>query len=124
MWPQHNGFCELYSRWRAKQNVVLRQQHRAGEKLFVDYAGDTIAVYDSTAGEVRQAAIFVAVLGASSYSYAEATWTQTLPDRIGAHIRALEFLGGLPEIVVPITPKLASIKRAGWAVRSASAEAC
>lgn len=102
---RYSRFCELYGRWRAKQNVVLRQQHRAGEKLFVDYAGDTIPVYDSAAGEVRQAAIFVAVLGASSYTYAEATWTQTLPDWIGAHIRTFEFLGGLPEIVVPDNAK-------------------
>jgi transposase len=102
---RYSRFCELYGRWRAKQNVVLRQQHRAGEKLFVDYAGDTIPVYDNAVGEVRQAAIFVAVLGASSYTYAEATWTQSLPDWIGAHIRAFEFIGGLPEIVVPDNTK-------------------
>ena len=102
---RYSRFCELYGRWRSKQNVVLRQQHRAGEKLFVDYAGDTIPVYDNATGEVRQAAIFVAVLGASSYSYAEATWTQSLPDWIGAHLRAFEFIGGLPEIVVPDNTK-------------------
>jgi transposase len=97
---RYSRFCELYNRWLRRQDVVLRQQHRAGEKLFVDYAGDTIPVYSST-GEARAAAVFVAVLGASSYTYAEATWTQSLPDWIGAHIRAFEFLGGLPEIVVP-----------------------
>jgi transposase len=98
---RYSRFCELYNRWRSRQSVVLRQQHRAGEKLFVDYAGDTIPIYDPSTGECRQAAVFVAVLGASSYTYAEATWTQSLPDWIGAHIRAFEFLGGLPEIVVP-----------------------
>jgi transposase len=79
----------------------MRQEHRAGEKLFVDYAGQTIDVIDPDTGELRPAQIFVAVLGASSYTYAEATWTQQLPDWIGAHIRAFAFLGGLPEIVVP-----------------------
>jgi transposase len=75
---RYSRFCELYNRWRGRQGVVLRQQHRAGEKLFVDYAGDTIPITDRTTGEVRQAAVFVAVLGASSYTYAEATWTQAL----------------------------------------------
>lgn len=102
---RYSRFCELYNRWRAKQDVVLRQQHRAGEKLFVDYAGDTMPVYDAPTGEVRRAAIFVAALGASSYTYAEATWTQSLPDWIGAHIRAFEFIGGLPQIVVPDNTK-------------------
>ena len=79
---------------------MLRHEHRAGEKLFVDYAGDTIPVHDPATGEVRAAAIFVAVLGASSYTYAEATWTQGLADWIGAHLRAFEFIGGTPEILV------------------------
>jgi transposase len=98
---RYSRFCELYSRWRNRQDVVLRQQHRAGEKLFVDYAGDTIPVHDGGGAEPRQAAVFVAVLGASSYTYAEATWTQSLPDWIGAHIRTFEFMNGVPEIVVP-----------------------
>ena len=80
---------------------MLRHEHRAGEKLFVDYAGDTIPVHDPATGEVRAAAIFVAVLGASSYTYAEATWTQGLADWIGAHLRAFEFIGGTAEILVP-----------------------
>ena len=91
----------LYRNWLKRQEVVLRQEHRAGEKLFVDYAGDTIPVHDPATGEVRAAAIFVAVLGASNYTYAEATWTQGLADWIGAHLRAFEFVGGMPEIVVP-----------------------
>jgi transposase len=92
----------LYRRWRSRQDVVMRQQHRAGEKLFVDFAGDTVPVYTSGGNtEPRQASIFVAVLGASSYTYAEATWSEGLEDWIAAHVRAFEFLGGLPEIIVP-----------------------
>ena len=79
----------------------MRQDHRAGEKLFVDYAGQTVPVIDRATGEIRGAQIFVAVLGASNYTYAEATWTQGLPDWIGSHQRALRFLGGVPELVVP-----------------------
>jgi transposase len=79
----------------------MRQDHRAGEKLFIDYAGQTLPVVDRLTGEVREAQIFVAVLGASNYTYAEATWTQCLPDWIGSHRRCLEYLGGVPEILVP-----------------------
>ncbi len=82
----YSRFCELYQRWRGKQEVVLRQEHRAGEKVFVDYAGQTIPVQDSGTGEIQQAQLFVAVLGASSYTYAEATWTQGLADWIDTQI--------------------------------------
>ena len=98
---RYSRFCELYKRWRRKLEVVLRQEHRAGEKLFVDYAGRTIGVQSPANGEIEEAQIFVAVLGASSYAFAEATWTQGLPDWIGSHIRAFEFFGAVPEIVVP-----------------------
>jgi transposase len=98
---RYSRFCELYRRWRKRQEVVMRQQHRAGEKLFVDFAGDTVPVYSNGDGEARQASIFVAVLGASSYTYAEATWSQGLEDWMAAHVRAFEFYGGVPEIVVP-----------------------
>lgn len=98
---RYSRFCELYQRWRRKLEVVLRQEHRAGEKLFVDYAGRTIPVQDPATGETRQAQLFVAVLGASNYTFAEATWTQGLGDWIGSHIRAFEFLGSVPGIVVP-----------------------
>ena len=80
---------------------MLRQEHRAGEKLFVDYAGSTIAVQDPATSQRREAQLFVAVLGASNYTFAEATWTQGLADWMGSHMRAFEFLGGVPEIVVP-----------------------
>jgi transposase len=79
----------------------MRQTHRAGEKLFVDYAGQTVEVIERASGEVRRAQIFVAVLGASNYTYAEATWTQALPDWIGSHVRAFEYFGGVTEILVP-----------------------
>ena len=85
----YSRFCELYQRWRRKQEVVLRQEHRAGEKLFVDYAGPTIPVQSPTNGEMREAQLFVAALGAGSHTYAEATWTQGLGDWIGSHIREL-----------------------------------
>jgi len=98
---RYSRFCELYQRWRKKQEVVLRQEHRPGEKLFVDYAGATIPIQDPETGEVRQAQLFVAVLGASNYTFAEVTWTQNLPDWIGSHLRAFEFFEGVPEIVVP-----------------------
>ena len=80
---------------------MLRQDHRAGEKLFVDYAGDTIPIHDPASGVIREAAVFVAVLGASSYAFAEATSGQDLPNWIGSHIRAFEYFGGTTLIVVP-----------------------
>jgi transposase len=98
---QYTWFCQQYRAWAAKTNVVMRRTHRAGETLFVDYAGPTAAVIDRTTGEIRQAQIFVAVLGASNYTYVEATWSQGLDDWLMAHVRAFEFFGGVPEIVVP-----------------------
>lgn len=98
---QYSQFCERYRAWARHLDPVMRQSHRAGEKLFVDYAGQTAAVVDRMTGEVRPAQIFVAVLGASSYTYAEATWTQSLVDWTGSHARALAFFGGAPELVVP-----------------------
>ena len=98
---QYSQFCELYRRWRGKLSLWMRQEHKAGEKLFVDYAGQTMDVVNPLTGEVRDAQIFVAVLGASSYTFAEATWTQGLPDWIGSHIRAFSFFGGVPELLVP-----------------------
>ncbi len=98
---QYSWFCKQYRAWAGKLDVVMRQEHRAGEKLFVDYAGQAVEVVDRRTGEIRQAQIFVAVLGASNYTYAEATWTQQLPDWIGSHVRAFEFLGGTSEVVVP-----------------------
>jgi transposase len=98
---RYSRFCDLYRKWLGQQEVVLRQEHRAGEKLFVDYAGDTIPIHSAVGGDATAAAIFVAVLGASNYTYADATATQGLADWIGSHMRAFEFLGGVPEIIVP-----------------------
>jgi transposase len=88
---------ELYQPWRRRLDVVLRQDHAAGEKLFVDYAGATIPIHDPQRGPERQAAIFVAVLGAGNYTYAEATDSQGLENWLGSHIRTFEFMGGVPK---------------------------
>ena len=97
----YTWFCTRYQAWAQKLDLVMRHDHRAGEKLCVDYAGQTVPIQDPQTGEIRQAQIFVAVLGASSYTYIEATWSQSLPDWIGSHVRAFEFFGGLPEVLVP-----------------------
>src|SRR5947209_4010448 len=108
---RYSRFCELYRSWEAKLSVTMRQTHVGGDKLFVDYAGDTVPVIvDRLTGEVRQAQIFVAVLGASSFAYAEATWTQGLADWIGAHTRTFEAIGGVPALLVPDNTKVAVIK--------------
>lgn len=98
---QSSQFYEHYNRWRGKLKVSLRQNHKAGEKLFVDYSGQTMPVANRSTGELRNAQIFVGVLGASNYTYAEATWTQSLADWIGSHVRAFEYFRGVPHIVVP-----------------------
>jgi len=96
----YSRFCDLYRRWEGRLSPVMRQHHVAGERAFVDYAGDTLDIVDGVTGEVRAAQIFVGVLGASNYTYAEATWTQSLPDWIGAHVRMFDFFGGVPEQLV------------------------
>ena len=96
----YSRFCDLYRRWEGRLSPTMRQHHVAGERVFVDYAGDTVEVVDGKTGEVRAAQVFVGVLGASNYTYVEATWTQALPDWIGAHVRMLGFFGGVPEQVV------------------------
>ncbi|MBU1471597.1 MAG: IS21 family transposase [candidate division Zixibacteria bacterium] len=98
---QYSRFCDLYREWAGKLDLPMRQDHKAGEKLFVDYAGQTMPVVDRSTGEIREAQIFVAVSGASNYTYGEATWTQTLPDWIASHTRAFAFMGGVHELVVP-----------------------
>lgn len=97
----YSRFCELYRVWLKKLDLVLRQEHRAGEKMFVDYAGATIPIHTATGEVAFAAAIFVAVLGASSYTFTEATAGQDLASWIGSHQRAFEFFGGVPELVVP-----------------------
>lgn len=97
----YSWFCEHYREWVGRLDLVMRQEHRAGEKLFVDYAGPTVPIIERTTGELRPASIFVGVLGASNYTYAEATWSQELPEWIGAHVRLFRFIGGVVEILVP-----------------------
>jgi transposase len=108
---RYSRFCELYRSWEGKISVTMRQAHLGGDKLFVDYAGDTASVViDRLTGEIRKAQIFIAVLGASSFTYAEATWTQSLADWIGAHARAFEAIGGVTRLLVPDNTKTAIIK--------------
>jgi transposase len=98
----YSRFCELYHDWARTLDVVLRHDHCAGEEMFVDYAGDKIPIHDRQTGEIiYQASLFVAVLGASNYTFAEATQSQELACWIGSHVFALEFLGGVPEAVIP-----------------------
>src|SRR6266436_4724609 len=98
---RYSRFCELYQRLRRKLDVVLRQEHKAGEKAFVDWAGSTMPIYDRDTGKVWQASLFVAALGASSYTWAEATRDQQMESWLLAHIHALEHWGGVPSLVVP-----------------------
>jgi transposase len=96
----YSRFCDLYSAWRGRLSPTMRQTHPAGERLFVDYAGQTVPVIDAATGEVRQAQVFVAALGASNFTYAEARWTQSLPDWIGCHVNALASFGGVARQIV------------------------
>jgi transposase len=108
---RYSRFCELYRAWEGRLSVTMRQTHLGGEKLFVDYAGDTVPVIvDGRTGETRGAHLFVAVMGGSSLTFAHASWTETLPDWIDAHVRAFAFFGGAPRLLVPDNPKVAVIK--------------
>jgi transposase len=98
---QYTQFCDYYRRWCQARRLSMRQVHRAGEKLFVDYSGTKPTIVDPATGEVRAVELFVAVFGASNYTFAEATATQQVADWLGSHVRAFEFFGGLPAVVVP-----------------------
>jgi len=99
---QYSYFCECFNRWVKQLDVSLKQEHLAGEKLFIDYAGQTIPIYDPNTGKVAcDAQIFIATLGASNYTYVEASASQSLPDWIGSHVRAFDFFGGVAQILVP-----------------------
>ncbi len=97
----YSRYCYYYREWKKKQKRSMRQVHRAGDKVFIDYSGKTFDIIDPETGEIRAAEIFVGVLGASSYAYAEATWSQQLPDFIAAQGRMFEFFGGVTALVVP-----------------------
>ena len=97
----YSQFSLLYRQWLKKQKRSMRQIHKAGEKLFVDYAGQTVPIVCNSTGETRTAQVFVAVMGASNYTFCEATRSQKLADWIGSHVRAFDYLGGVPVMVVP-----------------------
>lgn len=115
----YSRFCELFRGFERRLSPTSCRRHAfsvmlprimsrckrasgaTGDKVFVDYSGKKLAIVDSLTGEIREAEIFIAVLGASNYTYAEATWTQTLPDWIGAHVRMFRFFGGVPRLIVP-----------------------
>jgi transposase len=98
---QYSRFCERYNRWLATASVTMRQEHRAGEKCFVDFSGDGVPVVDPVTGEVRVAKLFVAVLGGSSLTYAEPAFSEDIPTWVGCHVRAFAWFGGVTELVVP-----------------------
>jgi transposase len=106
----YSWFCEQYEAWKGRVRPTMRQTHLGGEKVFVDFAGDTIDVVDPRSGEVRPAKLFVAAMGASSYIYAEACAGEGLEDWIGAHVNLFAFLGGVPKLVVPDNLKAAVTK--------------
>lgn len=97
----YSQFCDRYRQWTKQQKRSMRQTHKAGEKCFVDYCGQTVPIIDAHSGEIHEAQVFVGVLGASNYTYAEATLSQTLPDWLGSHVRMLAFFGGCPDMIVP-----------------------
>jgi transposase len=97
---RYTQFCEHYRRWLKRRGLRMRQVHRAGEKCFVDYAGQKPRLIDPDTGAVVEVELFVAVLGASNYTYAEATRTQQVPDWIASHARAFTFFGGVPAATV------------------------
>ena len=109
----YTQFCRHYHEWLGRQDVVMRLEHIAGERMFVDFAGDTVPITDPETGEVVDAQIFVAVLGASGYLYVEATRGQDLASWLGAHVHALEFNGAAPRVLVPDNLK-SGVTKACW----------
>jgi transposase len=106
----YTWFCTHYEAWKGRVRAVMRQTHVGGEKVFVDYAGDTIDLIDPMTGEVTAVKLFVAAMGASNFTYAEAVASEGLEDWIGAHVRMFAFMGGVPKAVVPDNLKSAVIK--------------
>ena len=96
----YSRYCELYGAWKGCIEPVMRFEHAAGERCFIDYAGQTLEVVDSATGEVRQAQVFVAVLGASNYTFVDITWSQQMEDFLASHQRAVAAFGGVPRIFV------------------------
>jgi transposase len=102
---QYSWYCERFREWRKRVDVVMRQEHKNGERLFLDWAGGSIPLIDPATGEIRPCYLFVAVLGASNYTYAEPSLSQNLAAFLGAHVRMFAFLGGCPQILVPDNQK-------------------
>ena len=98
---KYSRFCDLCRQWEKSQQVSMRISHKAGEKMFVDYAGTTVDICDNKSGEVSAAQIFIACLGASQYTYVEASWSQSSKDFISSNVNALHFYGGSPRVIVP-----------------------
>lgn len=103
---RRSAFCQIYRRWEKRLKRSMRQRHFAGEKLFVDYAGRTVPIYGVREEEAFRAHLFVSAMGASGCAYAEATRSESLPDWLASHVRALEFYGNAPTIMVPDNPKV------------------
>lgn len=107
---EYTHFCNLYKKWKNCADIVFRNEHLAGEKCFLDYAGQTVPIHDAETGDINYAQIFVAVLGASNYTFAEATWSQGIGDWIASHNRAFAYFGGVSEMLVPDNLKSAVSK--------------
>ena len=101
----YSRFGELYHGWKRNQDVVLRQEHHPGDKMFVDWAGTTVPIYDVQTGQAAPASLFVAVLGASTYTFARAAADQSLANWINCHVRAFEFFDGASRLIVPDNPR-------------------
>src|SRR5277367_4393934 len=97
----YSRYCQLFREFERRLSPSMRQNHVAGDKVFVDFSGKRVPIIDPATGVIREAEIFVAVLGASNLTYAEAAWTQSLPDWIGAHVRMFRFYGSAPRLLVP-----------------------
>lgn len=106
----YSQFCDLYRRWKGQLDVTMRLEHRAGEKLFVDWAGQKMPIVNPASGEITEASIFVAALGASDFTFAEAFAEEKLPSWIAGHVHAFEFYGGVTSLIVPDNTKTAVIK--------------
>jgi transposase len=109
----YSRFCELYRDFSGTVDLSMRQTHKAGEKVFLDYSGSRVPIIDARTGEEKEAEIFIAVFGASNYTYVEGTWSQQIPDRIGSHVRAFMFFGGVPAQLVPDNLKT-GVTKAGY----------
>ena len=115
---RYTQFCEIYRQWLSKRRLTMRQVHHGGERAYLDYSGKKASIVDRQTGEVRPVELFVGVLGASSYTYAEATYSQQVEDFISSNVRMLEYFGGAPSLLTPDQLKSGVTRRAGTTRRS------